>query len=141
MSHYILSDFFKNFTDFCVYIGASGFVLMGFLCVQTCMSLHLRFFYFFFDSFASICFILFWFSFCFILYYDDDDDTFFFPKDRQSVHLGGKGDGGDLGGIGKREVVIRIYCMKKPVSNKRKKKSGKKQNKQKIPPPNPTNQQ
>lgn len=67
---------------------------------------------------------------------------FLFSKNRQSVYLGGKRDGGDLGGTGKGEVVIRIYYMgKKPVSNKRKKKSGKKQNKQKIPPPpkkNPT---
>lgn len=59
---------------------------------------------------------------------------FLFSKDRQNVHLGGKGDVGDLGGTGKGEVVIRIYCMKKLFSIKEK-KSGKKQNKQKIPPP------
>lgn len=38
---------------------------------------------------------------------------FLFSKDRQCVHLGGKQDGGDLGGTGKGEVVIRIYCMEK----------------------------
>lgn len=47
---------------------------------------------------------------------------FLFSKNRQSVYLGGKRDGGDLGGTGKGEVVIRIYYMGKKTSFQEKKK-------------------
>lgn len=44
----------------------------------------------------------------------------FLRRDRRTVDSDGRGGREDIGGIGKGEVVIRIYCMKKLFSTKEK---------------------
>lgn len=122
VSLYFVRFFLKLYRLLCIYWGFWFCAYGIFMCTNMHVSasaflllfLWLFCFYLFHPSlvFFLLYFVLWWWRWWYL----------FFPKDRQSVHLGGKGDGGDLGGIGKREVVIRIYCMKKPVSNKRKKK-------------------
>jgi hypothetical protein len=49
--------------------------------------------------------------FCYVL------EACSFPtRDRKGVDLDGRGHGEKLGGVERRETVIRIYCMKKEPS-------------------------
>lgn len=47
----------------------------------------------------------------------------FLRRERKGTEADGWESGEELGGIGEREIVIRIYCLEKSIFNKRKEKN------------------
>ena len=96
---------------------------MIFMCVCVfeciCLSFCICCLYFFFDSFSHVCLLALSYSFCLFLSYlvtiiaGGLLHSSVREREIQSMDLGKWGSGEDLRGVGKGEIIIRIYCTKK----------------------------
>lgn len=91
---------------------------MGFLCVQTCVSLQLYMFFTLF-SLALLCLLCPSLIVCFLLSYYYSLDTCFHSEFWKGVDSDGRGVWGSWRSWG-RENIIQIYGMKSPILIKEK---------------------
>lgn len=102
-------------------------VFMGFLCVQTCIFLHLCFLCFFLGGGGRHLFLLFGpipVCFCLILVYYYSLDACFSKERQKGCGSGWKGRWRGTGRVVEGETVIRIYGILNKIYFQQKKKGG-----------------